>query len=159
MTDMLWGILDGRNMVPIQFLDTEVYFVAMALTVFFWTRYAIKYLERKNLFSIILLHSGRIFLIFEAIVIILNFFQPIMFYYDEAGHYHEEFCRNVTLILQILLFLLTAGHSFYMVGRSKDSTKRRHRTVGLFGLAIAGLIVFQYFFPLLPLYSVGFMLG
>ncbi len=42
ITDILWGILDSRHMVGLLFLDTTVYFLAMAFGVFFWTRYVIR---------------------------------------------------------------------------------------------------------------------
>ena len=50
ITDILWGILDSRHMVGLLFLDTTVYFLAMAFGVFFWTRYVIVYLNGRGVF-------------------------------------------------------------------------------------------------------------
>ena len=43
--------------------------------------------------------------------------------------------------------------------KSSGKEKRRHLTIGLFGVAMTAFIVVQVFYPLLPFYAMGYMLG
>ena len=51
ITDALWGILDAHRLTTLQFLDTTLYFAAMAVLVLLWTRYVIAYLEGNTSFD------------------------------------------------------------------------------------------------------------
>ena len=48
ITDIIWGILEEQHLNSFLYIDTAVYFIAMATTVFLWTRYVISYLENKS---------------------------------------------------------------------------------------------------------------
>lgn len=65
----------------------------------------------------------------------------------------------MTLAVQLLLFTLTAVYALFIAAQSAGTRKLRHRTIGLFGIAMVLLISVQVFFPLLPLYAIGYMLG
>ena len=51
ITDALWGILDAWRLTDLQFLDTTLYFAAMAVLVLLWTQYVIAYLEGNTSFD------------------------------------------------------------------------------------------------------------
>ncbi|MBR6245628.1 hypothetical protein IKR20_08700 [bacterium] len=93
VTDALWGILDDYRMTAFQFADTTVYFAAMAASVLLWTRYVVDYLEGRNVFDTILLYTGWVFFAFEIVVITVNIFYPVMFWFDENGAYHAATAR------------------------------------------------------------------
>ncbi|MBO4694030.1 MAG: hypothetical protein J5659_06560 [Clostridia bacterium] len=38
-TDMLWGVLESRKMAALLFVDTSIYFAAMAFGILLWTQY------------------------------------------------------------------------------------------------------------------------
>ncbi len=48
VTDIMWGIFEALSMTELLFIDTEVYFMAMALGTFLWTRYVTAFLNRTN---------------------------------------------------------------------------------------------------------------
>ena len=159
VTDLLWGILEEHKLIGILYADTCIHFAAMAAAVMLWTLYVTSYLENKTSLSSFLRYSGRGFLIFEIIIIIINFFAPVLFWFDEADAYHAGWARYVTLLFQIVLFLLTSGYTFYFAGKTEGKTRLRYRTIAIFGLAMIILITIQVFYPLLPLYSMGYMIG
>ena len=159
ITDLLWGILNDNHLTAALYIDTAVHFAAMATAVMMWTQYVIEYLEGGTGFERMLYLMGRLFLGFELIVILINFFYPILFSIDESGAYHAHMARYITLGIQILMFFLTAVYTLQITTRSQGSVKNRHLTIGLFGIAMIILIVIQVFYPLMPFYAMGYMLG
>ena len=135
------------------------YYVAMASSVLLWTRYVILYLEEKSIFGSFLLYAGRAIFWFQIAGLIVNLFWPVYFTFDEAGAYHAGGIRYVALILQILMFLLTSAQTLYIAGKTTGTKKRRFQTVGFFGIIMIVTITAQYFYPLLPLYALGYLLG
>ena len=159
ITDMLWGILEANRLTTILYADTAVHFVAMAAAVMLWTRYVVLYLDDRNNFGRFLYYAGRFFLVFEVIVVAINFVHPILFSFDENGAYHASSARYVTLAIQIILFLLTAAYTLKITSRTEGKVRQRHLTIGLFGLIMAAAITIQVFYPLLPIYAMGYLLG
>ena len=158
-TDMLWGVLDSLHLVSWLFADTVIYYIAMASGVLLWTQYVIGYLAEENVFSRFLYYAGRLFFGVVLTVSAVNCFEPVLFWFDESGTYQAHMTRHVLLMFQILLFLLTSIYAFRVMKQRKGAVKKRYRTICLFGLAMAILLVIQLQYPLLPLYSVGYMLG
>lgn len=159
ITDMLWGMLDVQRLTSLQFIDTTVYFIAMIATVVLWARYVVSYLDRKNFFERSLLLTGQaIFWVF-LVFIIVNFFYPVYFWFDEQGAYHTGFMRHATLVAQIAMFLATSIYTLYTTAKTQGDVRQRHLTIGLFGLAMVVMIAFQVFFPLWPFYAMGCMIG
>ncbi len=159
ITDLLWGILDEHHLTTLLYADTSVHFAAMATAVMLWTKYVIEYLNGGTRFEKVLFVVGRCFLWFELIVILINFFYPILFSIDENGVYHAHIARYLTLTIQILMFLLTSIYTLFITAKSHGSVKIRHLTIGLFGIAMIALITIQVFYPLMPFYAMGYMLG
>ena len=159
ITDISWGFLETRHLSALLFIDTEIHVVAMAAAVMLWTKYVASYLERKNAFAEALFAAGRVFLCFEIIVAVINLFYPVLFWLDALGDYHAAAARYVTLAIQVLLFMITSVYTFIVAAKSKGTVRRRHLTVGVFGAAMALLITVQVFYPLLPLYALGYLLG
>ena len=159
ITDALWGILDAHHLTTLLFIDTTLYFAAMAAGVLLWTQYVIAYLESGTSFDAMLRYTGWSFFIFEIIVIVLNIFFPVMFWFDENGGYHAASMRHVTLAVQILMFLLTSFYTFRITLRAEGKIRRRNLTIGLFGVAMFALIILQIIYPLWPFYAMGYMVG
>ena len=159
ITDVLWGVLDSLHLIPLLFADTLVYFTAMASGILLWTQYVATYLDERNTFSRFLVYVGRIFFAVALVLIVINGFTPMLFYFDEDGLYHACFARYALLQFQVLLFLLTAIYAFHSMMRTQGTLRKRYRTICLFGLAMAVLLFVQLDNPYLPIYSVGYMLG
>ena len=159
VTDAFWGILYAMHLIRLVYADTVIYFVAMAFSVFLWTRYVIAYLNDKNKFTTILRYIGWLFFIFELIAIIINFFTPVLFHFDDQGAYHAGKARYMTLLIQIMMFIGTSVHMLSVAVKTKGRNKLRYSTIGLFGIVMTVFIIVQTFYPLLPFYAIGYMLG
>ena len=159
ITDLLWGFLYERHLMVLLFIDTSIHFAAMVGSLMLWTQYVVSYLATGNLFERILKHIGRIFLAAELIFIAVNPFTGVIFRFDEDGVYHAGIMRYVTLLIQIILFLATAVYTLIIASKAKGLIRHRHMTIGFFGIAMMLLITIQVFYPLLPLYAMGYMLG
>lgn len=46
-TDITWGILEGNKLAGPLFLDTSIYFIALAVGVLFWAQYTVNYLDEE----------------------------------------------------------------------------------------------------------------
>ena len=159
VTDAAWGILDANRLTAIEFADTTVHFAAMMAAVLLWTRYVVSYLDTRNAFSVALTRTGFIAFSFAVIVIVVNFFYPVLFWFDDAGDYHAGTARYVLLALQIAMFVATSAYTLVMTSKTEGTLKRRHLTIGLFGIAMVVFIAIQVFYPLMPFYAMGYMLG
>ena len=159
ITDMLWGILDAHHLITTIYIDTVIHFIAMATAVMLWTRYVTVYLGNKNGFGKLLSYAGNLFLCFEIITVCVNFFVPVLFSFDTDGTYHAGIARYITLAIQIVLFLLTSLYALANLSKTSGTERRRYLTIGLFGSAITIFIFVQLFYPLLPFYAMGYMLG
>ncbi len=159
LTDALWGILNDAKLLSLLYIDTIIYFVAMAAGILLWTQYVIRYLDDKNIFSDFLMYTGQIFFAYELIFLVVNNFHPVFFYFDESGNYQAGYVRYISLFLQIGLFMLSSAYTFYEAVKTSGASRRRYYTIGLFGISMAVFIAIQYFYPLLPIYAMGYMLG
>ena len=159
VTDMLWGILNSRHLITLLYADTSIHFAAMVGAVMLWAQYVVSYLDTGSVFERILLIAGRAFFALELVFIVVNFFKPVLFWFDENGVYQAGIARYVTLGIQILMFLVTAVYTLLVASKAKGRVRLRHLTIGFFGIAMMLLITIQIFYPLLPLYAIGYMLG
>ena len=159
LMDSLWGLLYERKLVTLLYIDTFFYFAAMTIAVFFWTRYVIDFLHEKNIFIKILSIFGWSYLILDGLSLIVNFFIPVKYYFDSDCVYHACITRYIALGVQIFMFFITAIYVFVYALSTKGKEKLRRRTIGSFGIVMTAFVIGQYFFPLLPLYSIGYLIG
>ena len=159
VTDLLWGVLYSHHLTAILFVDTSIHFAAMVGAVMLWTQYVVSYLDAGSIFERILPVVGRVFFALELIFIAANIFLPVLFWFDENGVYQAGIARYVTLGIQVFMFLVTAVYTLFVASKSKGRVRLRHLTIGFFGIAMMTLIMVQVFYPLLPLYAMGCMLG
>lgn len=157
--DALWGVFDSLRLASWLFVDTTVYFVALASGVMLWTRFVVAYWSEDTVFNRFLVHAGHIFFAAVLALVVLNCFTPILFWIDEESVYHASEARYVLLAVQILLFLLASFYSLRAMKQAQGAKRKRYRTVCLFGLAMAIFLSIQWSYPYLPLYTVGYMLG
>ncbi len=159
LTDAFWGILYEYKLIKLVYADTVLYFISMALSVFAFTVFVIQYLERKNTFRRIMLFFGVLFFASQIVALVINFFTPVMFFFDKDGEYIAGSLRYAAFGIQIFMFLLATAYTIIVSVKSSGTVKRRHLTIGIFGLSMTLAISAQIFYPLLPLYSIGYMLG
>jgi hypothetical protein len=126
VTDIAWGFLYEHGLIALTYADTVTYFVSMALSILFWTRYVIDYLREQTIFSRLLWLAGRLLFIFEIVVLVVNFFRPVLFCF-EGGVYRAEIARYTTLVIQIAMFLVTAVYA--LSSNRTGAMHLRHRTI------------------------------
>lgn len=159
ITDTLWGVLYEQGLSLLVFIDTEIYFFVMAISVLLWIKYVLCYLHDKSLFGKILTYIGNALFVFQVIAITANLFYPILFYFDKNGEYHAESIRYIAFIIQVLMYIMISIYTFYISLKADKQIKNRYRTIGAFGLSMIFSIVLQIIYTLLPMYSVGYLVG
>ena len=156
ITDAFWGILYDNKLATAVFIDTTIYFIAMAGSILLWGLFVYKYLGTRNK---IIFYIGFAVFIFQIILISINFAYPILFKVSADCVYSAQPTRYVMLGAQILIYLLLAIYTLIVAIRQKGSSKRRHLAICFFGLFMVVAIALQVFFPLLPMYSYGYLFG
>ena len=159
LTDILWGIFyyEFNNPYAID-IDNAAYFFAMVATICGWVRFVVAYLDEKNAVSRILSVLAYIILIAGWSAVIVNFFYPILFK-PSMETYTPQIGRFILLGFQITLFVLTAIHAFLQARRHSLSNRTRFLAIAFFCLMMATAIAIQVFYPQLPLYSCGLIVG
>ena len=159
--DVLWGVFESHKLDRLLFTDTLIYFVAMAIGTLLWTKYIVTYLEEKNFFEKFLLYSGRIIAGAVSLLSFINIFRPVLFTVDSKCVYTPFPIRYAVLLCQILLFILISVYAFSSIIKKKKASDKakKYRTLGAFGLIMAVCLVAQLWYPMLPLYTIAYMLG
>ena len=160
ITDLFWGIFDANKLALALYVDTFIYFVLMGLTVYLWMRFAIRFINMKNVFGKVLEMVGLAFLLAEVVILIVNIFTPILFEIDfETAAYKTHPARDIMLWIQISLYLLTFVFYLAITFRSSPKMRRRILAISAFSLTCAVLMFAQIFDPYLPLYSMAILIG
>ena len=158
VSDALWGFFYEERLVRLLFLDTEIYFVAMACSILFWTKLVLLYLKENNAFSTALHIVGLAFWVTQILAVGANAFTPVLFSLDANGAYQALWLRHASLWVQMGIFLTTSCYALTLAARAVDRMRRRHVAVGLSGLVMLLAIAVQYLYPLQPVYSLGCLL-
>ena len=161
ITDILWGIFEGKKLVILLFIDTTVYFIAMSFGILLWAQYTVAYLGERNFFRGFIVYAGRFIAGLITILVIVNIFAPILFEIDEDCNYHALPIRYAVLTCQILMFILISVYAVSSIFRldKEDAKVQKFKILASFGIIMAVLLFIQLLFPLLPVYSIGYMLG
>jgi diguanylate cyclase (GGDEF)-like protein len=160
-TDILWGFFESAKMPVALFADTSLYFVAMAAGILCFTRYAVAYLDERSGLDKVLLGVGRAIALLVTLLVAINCFVPILFTVDAACVYHALPSRYFVLIAQTAGLLALAIYALTSMRNVRDQAKMRQRyeSFALFGLITAACLIAQMWFPYLPLYAFGYLLG
>ncbi len=156
-SDILWGLFYEKRWIVATYIDTIVVFFTIVLSVLFWTRSVVSFTNNKGKFGKIVLTGGWAIFITEIVVLIVNFFVPIVFTFDDNNEYLALPARYITLLMQMILYVLSMISSFYIALRSEGERRSHYRTVGFSSLMMAVFIALQDLMPLMPMYSIGCM--
>lgn len=158
-SDILWGILEYRKLDQLLFVDTSIYFIAMAVSILLWNNYIVAYLKQNNTIEKMFLYIGRTIGSAVTILVFINIFYPVLFTVDTNCVYEPKPFRYVILISQILLLIAISIYAFSSIIRRNVSidTKQKYRTLGMFGIIMASCLFVQIFYPLLPIYTIAYM--
>ena len=158
ITDILWGALDPLPNKLFVTIDTALYFIAMALLIWAWTNFITKFIADLKISKIIIRIAGFVFLISGIAVVIINFFTPILFTYQE-NVYAPRIARYIYLGSQVTAYLLTSIYAFIGLFRTKGYRKEQLLTLGTYGLIMFLFISLQMYYPLYPFYAIGCLIG
>ena len=159
ITDGCWGFLYEAKLREAVYVDTVIYFFAMATSILLWGSFVYHYLDIKHKAGIIIPLAGVAIFVFQSVAILINFGVPILFEVSNDCVYTASWFRYVILIAQILVFLLVAIYAFISAFRARESARRRKIAIALLSLFMAIAIILQACFPLMPLYAMGFLFG
>ena len=159
--DILWGMLEANKLSGLLFADTTVYFVAMSVGLWLWAEFTVAYLEEKNRFGKLLTITGRALSVAITAIVVINIFTPILFTVDKECVYNALPFRYVILSIQIIIFILISIYAILYLYRHKGGRGKsgRYRIIASFGISMATMLFLQLWFPLLPLYAIGYLLG
>lgn len=158
-SDIFRGVLYEAGLSKLAFIDTTLYFLTMAASVFYWTHFVVTYLNRENLFKRFLLYGGWLIILTQVLTLVINFFKPISYYFDDNNIYHPLICRHLALVAQIMLFVLSSVYALYVALHSDGFERKRHRTVAFSGFIMTFFVLLEIFYPLTPFYAVGCLLA
>ena len=163
IVDIGWGLLYENHHIdalfPFLYIDCLLYFFFMFLTMLTWIRYIVAYLNRHDRKSKVLLMSVWVFFVLALIYLIINFFHPFIFSFNEKHEYIIETGRHIAFILQIALYLLTSSYLLVIAHKSFGGEKSRYTAVGLSCLVMEVFLIFQIFDFHYPSYALGLIIG
>ena len=159
VADILWGFLYESKIIALAYADTAIFFASMALSLLLWMRFIVAFLDQKNVFSRIVNCAGWIIFIFNIVTIIINFFTPVMFAFEENGDYIPGYARYLNLIIQMFLFGLMSVYTLILAVRVRERERLHYAATGISGLFMTTFIILQAKDPLLPYYSIGCLIA
>ncbi|MCR4990352.1 MAG: diguanylate cyclase [Lachnospiraceae bacterium] len=163
IADIAWGILyehhDVQGLFPFLYIDCILYFFFMFLTMMTWIRYIVAYLDKRRRRSKMLLYAVWTMFSVGLIYLVINFFHPFIFSFNEKHEYITEPGRHIAFILQILLYLVTSTYMFYNARKSIGGERSRYIAVGLICFTMELFLIFQILDPRYPSYATGLIIG
>ena len=159
ITDALWGVFEMLGWYKLMFIDTSVYFVIMALCITCWTEYIVTCLDKRSKLRTFIVVAGALLAMAGIALVIINIFVPVLFTVSEDAVYTALNGRHFLLVFQILILLLVSSYALYIIIKKHTKEVRKYRMLALFGLIMSVFLIFQLWFPGLPLYAIAFMLG
>ena len=160
VSDLLWGIFDKFKLPMPLAVITTIYFIIMGFSILTWTRYVVKFLPSNKVVANIMMVVGNVFFLAEIVLLIVNIFTPVLFSIDlTTAEYKTYKGRDIMLYVQILMYFILLVYTAIFAFRSKGSNRRRYMTICLYSIAMGGAISAQIYFPYLPIYSIGCIVG
>jgi len=161
--DAAWGILYEYHHIPALFplvySDTVLYFIFRLLTMLTWILFVVAYLDKRKRPSKALTYVVWTLFILGLIYLMINHFHHFIFSFNDNHEYIAEPGRYIAFILQIILYLITSIYILSMALRSLGNERVRYTAVGLTTLVMALFQIIQLLYPLLPIYSMGLIIG
>ena len=159
ITDAMWGILAGLNWIPLLFVDTTVYYIAMCSAIVCYYRYFVEYLEMKDWKGRLFTWFGTVFFVLEIISLIINFFYPCFFWFDGSDAYVAGPIRYIALWVQVAMFAFSSLVTLLDALKTEGASRNRHLAIFFFSFIMLVAVIFQEKYPLLPFYALGCLLG
>ena len=163
IADIAWGLLYEfhavDNLFPLLYLDCILYFMFMFLTMLTWIRYIVAYLNKTRPRTKALLYAVWTMFVLGLVYLVINYYYPFIFSFNENHEYITESGRHIAFVLQIVLYMVTSTYMLHISRKSIGREKIRYRAVGLTCLVMEIFLIFQILDPSYPSYAMGLMIG
>ena len=158
LQDSLWGLASSTIINnKLLFISSTIFHMSTVLTTYFWLNYVLTYLS-NNRFKHIYLGIDKIIILFQIILLIINIFEPTIFYIENGIYYTAKY-RPIAFFNQYVVYLLIGIVSIYLAITRIKEERYKYFSVLLFSIAQILLGIFQLMFPELPMYSIGYFIG
>ena len=159
IVDAGWGVFAGLQWRGALYVDTMLYYIAIAASVITWCHFVIVYLGLSKWKKRILFWFGYALLGLYVVLLTANIFNNCLFHFDENGAYAPGINRLLLFYPLVVLNVLMGAFMFVRALGCKDSERRRNMVTFLFCLSMAVAIVLQILWPLWPYYALGCLIG
>lgn len=159
ISDTAWGVLAGLGWTKMLYADTVVYFLALAAFNFKWEMFVVSHLRLEGWTARVLTWIGYMFVVGNAVMLAVNFFNDCYFYFDSQGNYVAGRWRFLVFIWLFCFNMLLAALAFAKAVASRGIPRRQNLLVSLFGITMTSAIAVQVAWPLLPFTALGCLIG
>lgn len=163
ISDIGWGILYNYHEVdsifPLLYIDCLMYFFFMFLTMLTWMRCVVTYLSERKQGNRLLYYSSILIFILGIIYLLVNFFHPFIFSFNNKHEYIMEPGRHIAFILQICLYFAALIYMIYIARLTSGVEKVRYLALGTTCLVMEIFLALQILEPLYPTYGAGLIIG
>ena len=160
IVDACWGVFAGLGWTKVLYVDTMLYYIAIAMSVITSCRYFSVYLDLNKWKARMLVWFGYALLSMYIVLLTANLFNDCLFIFDEQGRYAPGFLR---LLLFYPLAVMSTVMSIFALAKSRcsqnDSVRRQNMVAFLFCFTMTVAIVLQIIWPLWPYYALGCLIG
>lgn len=158
LTDAAWGFLNESHNITWLYLDTIAYYITMGISVVLCCKYIVSFLKLNSWVGKAIFTVGGIFAVGEIVALVVNHFYHFFFWFNNTGEYQASTFRYFALLVQIIMYTSISLLAISAALKSSGGGAR-NRGIAWFCLAITAAVIAQAFFPLLPLYTVGLLIG
>jgi len=155
ITDAAWGIFAGLDWTKVLYIETFVFFLALAAFVLLWSRFVVAYLALGKLPMRILSWFGYAIIAFNLAAMAANPFNSCFFHIDARGVYQTDYLRDLAFYLLVALNALLAIFVFRKALISHENVRRRSMMVFMCCITMAAALILQILWPLTPFTSLG----
>ncbi len=163
ISDIGWGILYNYHEVDsifyLLYIDCLLYFFFMFLTMLTWMRCVVTYMASKKRKSRFLYHSALFIFVLGIIYLLINYFYPFIFSFNNKHEYIMEPGRHIAFILQICLYFAALIYMIYIARLTSGAEKVRYLALGTTCLVMELFLVLQILEPLYPTYAAGLIIS
>ena len=159
ITDALWGVFAGLGWTKALYFDTMSFFIATAVSILMMCHFIITYLGTRGWRARALSWFGYVLLSLYIVMLLVNIFNPCLFYFDAEGRYVTGSLRNFMYYPLVAASALMAINVFVKAFGSQGIMRRRYIVVALFCLTMGGGILLQILWTLWPFYALGCLIS
>ena len=158
LADGIWGVLASDVVMNDLGLVVASFFFHLfaAVTPLVWLQFVLTYLNIKHYkyyISFALLMFAA-----EVVILVMNFFQPLVYSVNPDGTYQSEYLRPVLFYVQYITYVVIAVAVIIRLIRH-DSEQQGNVAVLAFVASPILCGIFQLMYPDAPAYSIGYTLG